>query len=373
MICQRCIFNDTVPNIVFDQSGVCSYCHQTDMMEAEYPNDARGEKLLTDLVARIKESGKRKEYDAVIGVSGGCDSSYLLHTMAERGVRLVAAHFDNTWNSTIATENINSVLGKLEIPLFTKVVDNKEYDDIYRSFFLSGVKDVEAPTDIGLAATIYHAAKKFDVKYMIEGHSFRTEGIAPLGWIYMDGRYVRSVHKIFGSLPMESFPNMELSQQLRWMIFGRYKKVRPLYYMNYDKEKAKELLAAEYGWKWYGGHHLENRFTAFFHSYFLPTRWGIDFRIAGYSAYCRSGAMAREEALDLMSQPPHMEDGLLDYVKTRLGYSDSEFDVLMNLPKKAFTDYPTNKRRFEQLRPFFWIMYRMDLIPKSFYIKYTRP
>lgn len=372
LICTRCIYDDSVPNISFDAQGVCSYCRQIEALEAEYPTGREGEARLQKLVDEMKAAGRGKKYDAVIGVSGGCDSSYLVHQMKEvYGLRLLAAHFDNTWNSTIATENIHNVLDKLGVDLFTIVVDNKEYDDIYRSFFNAGVKDLETPTDIGLATTLYKAAEKFGIKYMIEGHSFRTEGVAPLGWIYMDGKYIQSVHHQFGRLPMKSFPNLWLRDQLKWMLFGGIKKIRPLYYMDYDKEAAKKLLTEKYGWQWYGGHHLENRFTAFYHSYFLPTRWNIDFRIAGYSAYCRNGWMTREEALRLMDEPPHIEPGLVDFLKKRLGFSEDEFERLMTMPPKTYKDYVTYKKTFERMRPFFWVMYKMDLIPKSFYMKYT--
>lgn len=372
-ICSRCIYDETVPNISFDEESVCNYCKQIDSLEAEYPTGAEGKARLDKMVEEMKQAGKGKKYDAIIGVSGGCDSSYLLHTMHAYGLRLLAVHFDNTWNSTIATENINNVLEKLGIDLFTIVVDNKEYDDIYRSFFKSGVKDLETPTDIGLATTLYKAAEKFGVKYMIEGHSFRTEGVAPLGWIYMDGKYVESVQKEFGTYPLKTYPNLWMKDFLRWMIFGRIKKVRPIYFMDYDKEAAKKLLTEQYGWQWYGGHHLENRFTAFYHSYFLPRRWGIDFRIAGYSAYCRNGWMSREEALGLMQEEPHIEPDLVDFVKKRLGYTDEQFDEVMNLPKKTYKDYKTYKKTFERMRPFFWLMYKLQLVPKSFYMKYTVP
>lgn len=371
-ICTRCIYDETVPNISFDGEGVCNYCRQIEGLEQEYPTGAEGSARLQKLVDEMKAAGRGKKYDAVIGVSGGCDSSYLVHQMKEvYGLRLLAAHFDNTWNSTIATENIHNVLEKLGVDLFTIVVDNKEYDDIYRSFFKAGVKDIDCATDIALATTLYRAAEKFGIKYMIEGHSFRTEGVAPLGWVYMDGKYIQSVHKQFGKLPMKTFPNLWLHKQLQWMLFGRIKKIRPLYYMDYDKEAAKKLLSEKYGWQWYGGHHLENRFTAFAHSYFFPRRWDMDFRIAGYSAYCRNGWMTREEALRLMSEPPHLEAGLLEFLKKRLGFSEAEFEGLMTMPKKTYKDYTTYKKTFERMRPFFWLMYKLDLIPKSFYMKYT--
>ena len=322
----------------------------------------------------MKSAGRGKKYDALIGVSGGCDSSYLMHLMTQRyGLRLLAVHFDNTWNTTIATRNIHAVTDKLGIDLFTYVVDAEEFDDIVLSFLKSGVRDIECPTDIGLATTMNIAAEKYGIRYKIDGHSFRTEGTAPMGWIYMDAKYIESVHQKYGKLPMRTFPNLWLHKQLKWMLFNKIKSVRPLYYLNYDKEQAKKVLAEEYGWIWYGGHHLENRTAAFFHSYFFPKRWHSDFRIVGYSAYCRDGRMTREQALALMAEEPHLEDGLLDYYKKRLNLDDEQLDALMNLPKKYYTDFKTYKRTFEILRPFFYLMAKWSLIPWSFYIKYTLP
>lgn len=373
-ICSRCIYDSTVPNITFNDEGICSYCDQITELAMQFPNDERGIKELDKIVAAMKRTGKGKKYDALIGVSGGCDSSYLMHLMTKKyGLRLLAVHFDNTWNSTIATENIHCMTEKLGIDLYTHVVDANEFDDLILSFLKAGVRDIETPTDIGLATTMNMAAEKFGIKYKIDGHSFRTEGSAPMGWIYMDAKYIQSVHQKFGTVRMKTFPNLWLFKQLKWMLFNHIQSIRPLYYLDYDKETAKQLLTEEYGWKWYGGHHLENITTTFFHSYFFPKRWGIDFRIAGYSAYCRDGRMTREEALELMKRPPHLEDGLLTYYKKRLKLSDEEFDNLMNLPKKYYYDFRTYKKTFERMRPFFYIMAKRKLIPWSFYIKYTLP
>lgn len=373
-ICQRCIYDNTVPNTTFDDEGICNYCRQIEDLEQQFPNDKRGEQELQKLVDEMKVSGKGKKYDALIGVSGGCDSSYLMHLMTKKyGLRLLAVHFDNTWNTTIATENIHVVTEKLGIDLYTHVVDAKEFDDILLSFLKSGVRDIECPTDIGLATTMNMAAEKYGIKYKIDGHSFRTEGSAPMGWIYMDAKYIESVHKKYGSLKMKTFPNLWLSKQLKWMLFNQIKSVRPLYYMEYDKEAAKSMLIKDYGWTWYGGHHLENRTAAFFHSYFFPTRWNSDFRVVGYSAYCRDGRMTREEALELMSETPHLEEGLLEYYKKRLNLSDEQFNKLMTQPKKYYTDFKNYKKTFERMRPFFYLMAKAGLIPWSFYIKYTLP
>ena len=293
--------------------------------------------------------------------------------MVELGLRPLAVHFDNTWNSPIATQNIFNVLEALRVDLHTYVVDSREYDDILRSFILSGVKDIDAPTDLGLASVLYRTAEKHGIRYIIEGHSFRTEGIAPLDWIYMDGRYIRSIHKQFGRRPMKTYPNMSIFEFVRWTAIRGIRRVRPLYYMDYDKERVKAMLAQDYGWQWYGGHHLENRYTAFVHLYFLPRRWHADLRHLGHAAMVRSGQQSREGALAELSEPVVCPDELLDLVRKRLDFSMNAFDEAMNLPKKYWYNYPNYKKTFEHLRPLFALLVKAGRIPKSFYIKFCFP
>jgi len=369
--CARCLYDETTPSISFDEGGVCNYCAMHDNLNREYPCDAEGEKRLRALADEIRAAGKGKKYDCVVGVSGGCDSSYLLVKMIELGLRPLAAHFDNTWNSPIATQNIYNLLERLNVDLFTIVVNNKEYDDIYRSFMLAGLKEVDAATDIGLAATLYRACEKYGVKYIIEGHSFRTEGVSPLGWAYVDGKYIESVHRKYGKLPLKTFPNLSLFNFLRWTTISNIKKVRPLYFIDYHKEEAKKFLADNYGWQWYGGHHLENRFAAFCHAYLYPRRFSVDMRTLGYSALIRSGQMKREEGAALMTEPPRLEPEILDMVKQRLGFSDEEFERVMTMPHHDYTEYQTYKKTFERLSWLFWILYKFNRVPKSFYMKYA--
>lgn len=371
--CTRCLFDSSIPGIAFDGRGECSYCRLYEEMCVEYPAGDRGWARLKESAAVIKRAGRGKQFDVVVGVSGGCDSSYMVQLAKELGLRPLAVHFDNTWNSTTATENIHKVLKALDVELFTYVVDNEEYNDIYRAFMLSGCPDIEAPTDIGLAAVLFMAARKFGIRYQFEGHSFRTEGVSPLGWLYMDGKYIDSVVRAHGNYAahrMRTYPNLTLGRMLSNALLARVKKIRPLYWIDYRKEPVKKMLTERYGWTWYGGHHLENRFTAFFHSYWLPRRYGLDTRINGWSALIRSGQMTREEALAELARPPHLDDGIIEVVKRRLRLSDAEFDAVMAAPKRTFRDYPNYKRTFERMRPVFWMLYRMDLVPKSFYVKY---
>jgi tRNA(Ile)-lysidine synthase TilS/MesJ len=329
-------------------------------------------KVLRELASKIKEGARKRPYDVVVGVSGGTDSSYLLHLAKELGLRPLAAHFDNTWNSKIAVENIQNVLGKLDVDLFTHVVDNKEFCDIMRSFMLASVPDIDTASDIGLATTHYLAARKFGIKYIFEGHSFRTEGISPHGWFYMDARYISSVHKQFGKVKMKTFPNLDLVKWLKWSGVDKIRKVRPLYYVDYRKEQAKTFLAENFGWKWYGGHHMENRTAYFTNNYYLPKKFEIDLRFSELSALIRNGQITRDEALKRIREPKPFDASILEEVKTRLEFSDAEFEEVMARPRKSYRDYKTHKETFERLRWLFWVMYKCDMVPKSFYLKYTK-
>lgn len=370
-MCKVCVYTDEIPGVVIDENGICNYCKLMLDMNEMYPNDSRGEKILLDMVEKMKASGHKRKYDCLVGVSGGCDSSYLLYKMVDYGLRPLAVHFDNTWNSKIATENIHRLTKELDVDLFTIVVNNKEFDSIIKSFLYASVSETNVATDIGLAATLYKAAEKFSIKFQIEGHSFRTESIAPSGWGYMDARYIQSVIEQHGNVKLNTFPNLWLKDQLRWWLFLRIKKLRPLYYMDYNKEEAKSFLNSKFGWQWYGGHHLENKMSQFTHTFLLPRKFGKDQRANGYSGLIRAGQMTREEALILLSSPPEYDPDLIEYFCKRLELSKDEFERVIKLPVKTFRDYKTYKKIFERMRPFFWLMYKLDYVPRSFYEKYT--
>ncbi|MCK5127177.1 MAG: N-acetyl sugar amidotransferase [candidate division Zixibacteria bacterium] len=373
-VCTTCIYDERIPGISFDENGVCNYCHQAEQLDREYPTGDEGMAYLKNLSQEIKKTSRNKKYDVVVGVSGGCDSSYLLHvTKNILGLRPLAVHFDNTWNSKIAVENLYRVTQKLDIDLYTHVVDNKEYNAIFKSFFKASVPEIDTPADIGLAATHYLAAQKFGIKYIFDGHSFRNEGISPPGWFYMDAKYIQGIFNKFGSGKIKTLPNLWLATWLKWTILNRIKKIRPLYYIKYDKSEVKEFLKKEFDWQWYGGHHMENRTAYFTNNYYLPEKFNIDLRFCEYSANIRSGTMTREEALEQIAQPKPFDTGILEEIKKRLSFTDEEFASIMVQDKKTFMDYQTYKPTFERLRWMFKIMADMDLVPKSFYLKYTRP
>lgn len=374
-ICTRCIYDERVPSIYFDENGVCNYCHQVDNLISQYgTGQESGESLFKEIVDDIKRQGSGKKYDCIVGVSGGTDSSYLVYLAKIKwGLRPLAVHYDNTWNSAIATMNIHKVLKKLDVDLYTHVVANKEADDIFRSFFLAGVPEIEASTDLGYAYLLRKVAEKYSIKYILEGHSFIAEGITPLGFNYFDGKYIQSIHKQFGRSKINTYPLMTFSRFLKSAIFHQLKFIRPFWYIKYSKEDAQNFLRKEFNWLYYGGHHLENRMTAFYHSVYLPQKFGSDMRNNTLSARVRNGSMSREDAWAEYNTPPLIEEELVNYFKKRLEISDKQHEKIMNAEPKKWTDYPTYKKRFERFRPLFYILAKSNLVPMSFYLKYCFP
>lgn len=373
-VCTKCIYDERVNGITFDTDGVCNYCQQIDQLKLDYgTGTSKGDSRLAEIVQEIKNAGRKKEYDCVVGVSGGTDSSFMLKWALDNGLRPLAVHYDNTWNSAIATENIRKVTNALNVDLYTHVTDNKEADAIFKAFFKAGVAEIEASTDLALAETLYRAAAKYKVKYVLEGHSFIAEGITPVGRNYFDGKYIKSICKEFGPVKLKTYPLMTFSRFMYWTVFKRIKKIRPFWFMAYSKEEARELLEREYDWKYYGGHHLENRMTAFYHSYYLPNKFNTDLRNNTLSAQARSGYKSREEAWKEYNSEPLLEADLLEYFKKRLSLSDDEFDSIMKSPPRSWYEFPTYKKRFETLRPVFKILAKANLVPMSFYLKYCFP
>jgi hypothetical protein len=342
-----------------------------DLKALYHTGTEQGMKDLMKIVEEIKRKGRYKKYDCVVGVSGGTDSSYMLSKAIEWGLRPLAVHYDNTWNTAIASENIRKVTSKLKVDLFTHVVENKEADDIFRSFFLANVPEIDGPTDLALAETLYRAASKYGVKFILEGHSFIAEGVSPLGSSYIDGKYIKSIHNKFGKVRMKTFPNMTFSSFMKWILLKRIKKIRPLWYIHYSKEDARSFLKEKFNWEYYGGHHLENRMTAFNHSVYFPQKFNIDQRNNSLSAEVRSGLITREKALEVYLSEPVIEPELVNYFKKRLGLTDEDYLAIMSGEKKSYKDYKTYKKRFELLRPFFYILAINNLVPMSFYLKYT--
>jgi len=359
--------------IVFDEKGECNFCKLHNRFVDMHPLGKEGESIINCLVEKIKNEGKGKPYDCIIGLSGGTDSTFLLYWAIEKGLRPLAVSFDNGWSTDIAVKNIRNATDILGIELHTIIADWEEMKDLQRSFLKASVSDADAPTDYAIYSVLYTEAIKAGVKYSLNGHSFRAEGSVPKSWSYFDGRYVKSVLKKFGNVKkIKSFPLMSLTQYIYYTLVKRIRDIRVFDYIDYNKEEAKKIITEKLKWKDYGGHHHENIFTRFFQSYYLPTKFGIDKRKVEYSALVRSGQMTREEALENLSKPYPFEQEDVDFVIKKLGFIDEEWAEIMNAPKKTFKDYPTYYSIIKKMKYPMKIAADMDLIPKILYEKYAK-
>ncbi len=360
--------DDDTTVIEFDENGVCNFCKRFDEQEKIYPLNAEGREKFDELIETIKEKGKNKKYDCVAGISGGTDSTYVLYLSKELGLRPLAVHFDNGWNSETAVTNIKNTLEKLDIDLSTYVVDWEEFKDLQLSFLKASVPEVEIPTDLAIHKVLYKAAAEEGVKYIISGNSFREEGIIPTNWVYRDGKYIRSIQKMFGAKKLKTFPNLSLFDLIYYKVIKRIEKVRLLNHIPYRKVDAKKKLVAEIGWKDYSGHHHESIYTRFFMSYLAPVKFHMDRRKISYSAMVRSGNMSREEALEKMTQPILSEDEIRqdkEYIAKKFSLSIGEFEKIISQEPKTFRDYPTNYELYNYFKKLLRKLGFLSLFPEK--------
>ena len=345
-VCKKGIWDESVPGINFDDKGVSNYCKIQEKLMSDFPCGRQGLEDWKEIVTRVKKRGKGKDYDCIIGVSGGVDSSYLMYICKEEyGLRPLAVNFDNGWSSDIAVKNIRKVTQKLDIDLETYVVDYEEMKDLLRAYMRASLPWIDGPTDIAIKATMYKIARETGVKYIFRGNDFRSEGKQPREWTYVDSKQLRYLHKKFGDIKiLSSFPDLSLAR----IIYSGYllgiKDIRPYYYLDYKKHEARSLLEEEFGWEYYGGHHHENIFTKFAMSVWLPEKFGIDKRKITMSAQILSGAIQRNKALETIQQPPignNEKEQITDYVLKKLDISRVEFTSIWNKPNKTFYDYPS--------------------------------
>jgi N-acetyl sugar amidotransferase len=352
--CKRCILGSDIPEIVFNDEGICNYCEEFDELTQHSPLGKTGSDIVQSKVDEMKKAGRNNAYDCIVGVSGGVDSTYVLYKVVELGLRPLAVLFDNGWNSEIAVSNIKNVTSKLNVDLETFVVDWEEFKSILISFLKASVPHADIPTDIGIKSTLYKTAVQNKIKYIITGGNFRTEGKIPREWSYMDGRYIKSVHKIFSSKRLKSFPNLTLFDYFKYMFFHKIEVFRILNYVEYQKPLVKDFLQKELGWRDYGGKHYESIFTRFNQTAMRYQKFGIDMRKIEYAALVRSGQISRNKALDELAKEPFTIESLqndVDYVIKKLGLTKDEYNEIVNLPIKKFTDYPTYFNFINATRP----------------------
>jgi len=353
-VCRRCVMDTSDPDIKFDGGGVCQYC--TDWLQRLSRETSSGNPALSllTLVARIKDAGRGRDYDCVIGVSGGVDSTYTAWVVKQHGLRPLAVHLDNGWNSELAVDNIRGVLEKLHIDLHTHVVDWEEFRDLQRSFFLASVVNIEIPTDHAINALLNQAAATHGIKYIVTGGNIRGEGIYPRawGWYNLDLRHLRAVHRRFGTRPLKTLPQISLPQFAFNALVRRIRTVPILNYLDYNKPAAMQFLQQELGWRAYGGKHYESIFTRFFQGYIQPRKFGVDKRRGHLSSLVAGGDLERSQALDELARSPYpdpqMEADDLAFFLKKMEITQAEFERWMAEPPCPHTAYPNNGWFFER-------------------------
>jgi len=347
-ICTQTIMDTTAdPDIKFDENGVSNYVeYYKKLVSQRLPTPDVAPKKLKEIIDKIKSAGKGKEYDCIIGVSGGVDSTYVAYLVKEMGLRPLAVHFDNGWNSELAVSNIEKVLKLLDIDLYTYVVDWDEYKDLQLSFLKASTPDGEIPTDHAIYALLYQMANKYGIKYIIKGQNIKTEGILAPSWAqgHLDWKYIRSVQKQFGTQKLKTFPHLSLFKVFYFLGIKQIKAIAILDYTDYNKKTAMDVLQNKLGWIYYGGKHYESVYTRFFQGYILPKKFHIDKRRGHLSTLICSGEIAREEALEEIKKDPYPNEELkkqdIEFAAKKLGITSDDFNTIMTSPIRSINDYP---------------------------------
>lgn len=338
------------PEITFDEKGYCNHC--TNYFENLKQKTYRGlisDNDLKSLVEEIKSKGKKSKYDCLIGVSGGVDSSYVAYCAKRFGLRALCVHMDNGWNSEISVQNIKKLVETLGFDYESYVLDWEEFKDLQLSFLKASVPEIETPTDIAILAALHKIASTNNIKYIFSGGNFVTEGILPKSWHYdaKDSKYIKSIHKIFGTKKLKKFPFFSFIKEFYYKFFRGIKMIYFLNYVQYSKQEAMKILENELGWKYYGGKHYESKYTGFVQSYILPVKFNIDYRKATLSSQICAGELSREIAIEELKKSPFNIENVKsekDYLAKKLGISITEFENILKLPPKTHRDYPNNEK-----------------------------
>ena len=337
--------------ISFDDEGNCNHCNKflhdsKDIIYQGEQSDNRLEKILK----KIKEWGKGKEYDCLIGVSGGTDSSFVAYKTKELGLRPLAVHVDNGWNSEESVNNIKNVCNQLNIDYLSYVLDWEEFKDIQLSILKSSIVEVEIPTDIAITSVLHKVASENNIKYIVMGANYATEGILPESWVYnpKDLKLLKGIQKKFGTRKMKSFPTFDYKVEMYYKFIKGIRIIYLLNYLPYAKEEAIETLKEKVGWKNYGGKHHESYYTRFVQSYLQPVKFNLDYRRATLSSQICSGEVTREYAMEQLKKNSYEIDNLefeKEYISKKLGITTEEFEKIINAPPKSYKDYPNDEKK----------------------------
>ncbi|MBD3318137.1 MAG: N-acetyl sugar amidotransferase [Chitinivibrionales bacterium] len=376
-ICSQSVMDTEGTEIEFDDNGVSQYVPKF-LADLGYlpKTDAERDAQLRRYVRQIKKAGTGKKYDCIVGMSGGVDSTYVAYIAKNLGLRPLAVHVDNGWNSELAVCNIENAVKKLGIDLYTHVIDWPSFRDLQVSFLNASVSDAEMPSDHANRAVLMKMAAKHKVRYSLTGRNLKTEGILGSNWSYgnLDWKYIKSIHRQFGSRKLRGYPHCGLVEMLYYVSVLKITDVPILNFVPYTKNEALQTMKNELGYREYEAKHYESIYTRFFQSYILPKKFRIDKRKAHLSVLILTGQMTREEALQILKEPPYDEEKIgeeREFVVKKLGLTMGEFEEIMSLPIKRYTDYPNNSKyllfnKNKKMLAFVRALKMLHIFPKEF-------
>lgn len=351
--CVRCVMDESATETTFDADGVCSWCHLFDARrEADTPSESQRDATFQRIVTEIRESGRGAKYDCLIGLSGGADSSYAALLAVRAGLRPLALHVDNGWNTEAAVHNIERIVRGLKLDLVTEVIDWEEFRGLQLSLLRAGVVDLELVSDHAIIAGVFRTARRHGIKYVVTGDNHATEATLPRGWNHRktDLRNIKAINRAFADVPIETFPTLSTLEMLFHRRVLGIRHVGILTYVDYVKERAMDDLEASIGWRRYGKKHSESIITRFYQGYILPKKFGIDKRRFHYSLLIHSGQMTREEAIDDLARPtydPKQQEADKIYTCKKFGISTEEFDRIMAEPPRSHHAYPSEEKMLQ--------------------------
>ena len=370
--CTRCVMHDGIAGVVLDAAGVCNHCHLHEKLDRLYPLTDAGHAELLKIVEKIKRDGRGKTYDCIVGISGGRDTCYCLYKCKELGLRPLAVHFDNGWDSEIAKTNLRRVLEGLDVDLHTVVADWEESRELTNCTIRASLPYIDMTDDVGIVSALYRTAAREGVGWIIHSHSLRSEGINPLRWNYMDGRLVHHIIKRFCRIKLKFFKNVELRHFFWWVFVKRIKTFTITNYYDDLGNKIEEFLGEQYGWQSTGGWHFDNEIFGLA-CHYSRVKFGIDWRIPEFAAWVRTGEMTREAALEELEETPAIESAeIVGYGLKKQGIGDEEWQQILAAEPRYFTDYPTYYPVLMLLSPLIWLLGRLHILPAHTYEKFFK-
>lgn len=353
-MCTRCIMDTSDPDIIFDENGVCNHCTSfIERLKSRKYVKGESEAEWSHYVEVIKQHGKGKQYDCIVGISGGVDSCYTAYLCKKHGLRALLVHMDNGWDTEIAVNNIITLAKELEFDYMSYVLDWEEFKNIQLAYLKASSVDLEMPTDVAILACIYEVAAKHKIKYIISGGNLSSEGILPLHWgyhSYKDMKMYNHIVKKYADIRIKKVPVIGLMKESWYRFFHKIKTLYILNYIDFNKDVAKKYLMDNLNWKDYGGKHHESKITAFWQGYVMYEKFGMDYRKAILSSQICLNQVSREEALKKLEERPFNDEKIKEdkkYIAKKFGISTEELEHYLKLPPKTYTDFPNNKKFIE--------------------------